>query len=38
MNQRYSGDVIVALDFKNLEETLAFLTPFSGHDQIYVKV
>ena len=38
MNQRYSGDVIVALDFKNLEESLAFLAPFSGHDQLYVKV
>ena len=38
MNQRYSGDVIVALDFKSLEESLAFLAPFSGHDQLYVKV
>ena len=38
MNRTFSSDVIVALDFKNLEETLAFLAPFSGHDQLYVKV
>ena len=38
MKQTFSSDVIVALDFKNLEETLAFLAPFSGHDQLYLKV
>lgn len=38
MKQTFSSDVIVALDFKNLEETLAFLAPFRGHDQLYLKV
>ena len=38
MNRTFSSDVIVALDFKNLEETLAFLAPFRGHDQLYLKV
>lgn len=38
MNRTFSNDVIVALDFKNLEETLAFLAPFRGHDQLYLKV
>ena len=38
MNRTFSSDVIVALDFKNLEETLAFLALFRGHDQLYLKV